>query len=314
MSSEIRDVIMVGAGPSSLAAAVYTTREDVDTVLYEKAVIGGLAAITDQIDNYPGFAEGIAGMELADQLQKQAERFGAEIDFGDVTALRDDGKLKTLTIDGKEVQAKTVLIGTGSDYNKLGIPGESEYYGRGVHYCATCDGAFYRDKNLVVVGGGNSAVQEAIFLTRFTTHIDLLVRSTIKASEVLQKDLQPFIDDGRITVHIGTTPDEIVTTDSKVTEVKATKNGQAVSFSTDGVFVFVGLKPNTQFLQGSGVELDEQGLVKTDKQLSTNIPGVFAAGDVRSGATMQIASAVGEGAAAALTIREYLDDQARLAA
>jgi thioredoxin reductase (NADPH) len=307
----IRDVIMVGAGPSALAAAVYTTREDIDTVLYEKSVIGGLAAITDQVDNYPGFPDGIAGMTLADQLQKQAVRFGAHIDFGDISGIRDDGDVKTVIVDGKEVKAKAVLIATGSDYNKLGIPGEAEYYGRGVHYCATCDGAFYREKRLVVVGGGNSAVQEAIFLTRFTTHIDLLVRSTIKASEVLQHDLQKYVDEGKITVHLGVTPDEIITVDNKVTSVQATQDGQPVTIETDGVFIFVGLKPNTQFLQDSGIELDEQGLIKTDTHLSTTMPGVFASGDVRSGATMQIASAVGEGATAALSIREYLDELSR---
>lgn len=309
MDQKIRDVVMIGAGPSALAAAVYTTREDIDTVLYEKGVVGGLAAITDQVDNYPGFADGIAGLTLADQLQKQAERFGAHIEFGDVSSIRDNGDTKTVVVDDEEVTARTVLIATGSDYNKLGIPGEAEYYGRGVHYCATCDGAFYRNKRLVVVGGGNSAVQEAIFLTRFTTHIDLLVRSTIKASEVLQRDLQKYIDEGKITVHLQTTSQEIVAVDGKVTEVKATKEGAPTTFATDGVFVFVGLKPNTQFLAGSGVELDEYGLIKTDLHLSTNISGVFASGDVRSGATMQIASAVGEGATAALSIREYLDAQ-----
>jgi thioredoxin reductase (NADPH) len=309
MEKDIRDVVMIGAGPSALAAAVYTTREDIDTVLYEKGVIGGLAAITDQVDNYPGFPDGIPGMQLADQLEKQAERFGAHIEFGDVSAIRNDGDVKTVVVDGNEVKARTVLIATGSDYNKIGVPGEAEYYGRGVHYCATCDGAFYRDKKLVVVGGGNSAVQEAIFLTRFTSHIDLLVRSTVKASEVLQHDLQKYIDEGKITVHLGTTTDEIVAADSKVREVKATKNGEKVSFETDGVFIFVGLKPNTQFLAGSGIECDEQGLIKTNLHLETSMPGVFASGDVRSGATMQIASAVGEGATAALSIREYLDGQ-----
>lgn len=309
MDTKVWDVVMIGAGPSALAAAVYTTREDIDTVLYEKGVIGGLAAITDQVDNYPGFVEGIPGLKLADQLQKQAERFGAQLEFGDVSAVRDEGETKVVVVDGKEVKARTVLIATGSDYNKLGIPGEGEYYGRGVHYCATCDGAFYRDKRLVVVGGGNSALQEAIFLTRFTTHIDMLVRSSIKASDVLQHDLQRYIDEGKITVHLNTTTDEIVAVDGKVTEVKATKDGEKTTFKTDGVFVFVGLKPNTQFLKGSGIELDERGLIKTDRHLSTNIPGIFASGDVRSGATMQIASAVGEGATAALSIREYLDGQ-----
>jgi thioredoxin reductase (NADPH) len=309
MTDKIHDVVMVGAGPSALAAAVYTTREDIETVLYEKGVIGGLAAITDQVDNYPGFPDGIAGLTLADQLQKQAERFGADIEFGDVSAIRDDGDIKTLIVDGAEVKAKTVLIATGSDYNKIGVPGELEYYGRGVHYCATCDGAFYREKRLVVVGGGNSAVQEAIFLTRFTTHIDLLVRSTIKASEVLQHELQKFVDEGKITVHLNTTTEEIVATDNKITSVNVIKDGVSAVIETDGVFVFVGLKPNTGFLKDSGIELDEQGLIKTDGHLSTNMPGVFASGDVRSGATMQIASAVGEGATAALSIREYIDGQ-----
>lgn len=307
MSDKIYDTVMVGAGPSALAAAVYTTREDIETVLYEKGVIGGLAAITDKVDNYPGFPDGIEGMTLAGQLEKQAERFGAQIEFGQVESIRSDGDIKTLVIDGQDVKARSVLIATGSDYNKLGIPGEAEYYGRGVHYCATCDGAFYREKKLVVVGGGNSAVQEAIFLTRFTSHIDLLVRSTIKASEVLQQDLQKYVDEGKITVHLATTPNEIIVTEGKMEKVTATKNGEPINFVTDGVFIFVGLKPNTEFLSGSGVELDEQGLVKTDTHLETSVKGIFASGDVRSGATMQIASAVGEGATAALAIREYLD-------
>ena len=306
--NEIRDVVMIGAGPSSLAAAIYTTREDIDTVIYEKGAIGGLAAITDMVDNYPGFPNGIEGLVLAGQLEKQAERFGASIEFGEISEVRVEDDIKIIVVDGVEVKAKTVLIATGSDYNKIGVPGEAEFYGRGVHYCATCDGAFYRDKKLVVIGGGNSAVQEAIFLTRFASHIDLLVRSTLKASEVLQHDLDEFIENGKITVHTHTVTDEIVAVDGKVKSVKATKDGKATTFNIDGVFVFVGLKPNTKFLSGSGIELDEQGLVKTDGTLETNVSGIFASGDVRSGATMQIASAVGEGATAALSIREYLDE------
>jgi len=307
----IRDVIMIGAGPSSLAAAIYTTREDIDTVLYEKSAIGGLAAITDIVDNYPGFPEGIEGLTLAGELEKQAKRFGAEVEYGQVDAIKVDGDVKVVTVDGQDVKARTVLIATGSDYKKIGVPGEAEYYGRGVHYCATCDGAFYREKKLAVIGGGNSAVQETLFLTRYSSHIDLLVRSTIKASDVLQRELQKFIDEGKVTVHLDTTTDEIVAVDGKVTKVKATKAGKPIEFDVDGVFVFVGLIPNTQFLGESGIEVDEQGLIKTNQHLETNIPGVFASGDVRSGATMQIASAVGEGATAALSIREYLDELKR---
>jgi len=313
MDSSVKEVLMIGAGPSSLAAAIYTTREDIDTTLYEKSAIGGLAAITDIVDNYPGFPEGIEGLTLAGHLEKQAERFGAHIEYGDVTALREEGDLKVVTVDGVEVKAKVVLIATGSDYKKIGVPGEAELYGRGVHYCATCDGAFYRDKKLVVIGGGNSAFQEALFLTRYTTHIDLLVRSTVKASDVLQRDMQKFVDEGKVTVHLNTTTEEIVASDGRVTAVNAIKNGEALTFDTDGVFVFVGLLPNTQFLEGSGIELDERGLIKTDQHLHTNMKGVFASGDVRSGATMQIASAVGEGASAALSIREYLEDYDRAA-
>lgn len=309
-----RKVVMIGAGPSALAAAVYTTREDLDTVLFEKGVIGGLAAITDWVDNYPGFPQGIEGLKLAEALQGQAERFGADIQFGEVTKIsREDGDLVVETTDGK-TRAGAVLIATGSDYKKIGVPGEQEYYGRGVHYCATCDGAFYRDKRLVVVGGGNSAVQEALFLTRFTTHIDLLVRSKLRASEVLQRELDEAVKEGKISVHLETTTDEIVAEDGNVTKVVGTQGGEKKEFACDGVFIFVGLLPNTQFLGSSSIDLDEVGLIKTNENLETSLSGVFASGDVRSGATMQIASAVGEGATAALKIREYLEEQARATA
>jgi thioredoxin reductase (NADPH) len=185
-----------------------------------------------------------------------------------------------------------------------------EFYARGVHYCATCDGAFYRDKRLVVVGGGNSAVQEGIFLTRFASHIDMLVRSKIKASDVLQKELQKHKD--KITVHLGVTTDEIIGENNHVTKVIGTQDGQKVEFATDGVFVFVGLDPNTKFLDGSGVELDERKFVLSDARLMTKVPGIFVAGDVRSGATLQIASATGEGATSALMIREYLENHQKI--
>lgn len=304
---EIHKVITIGAGPAALAAAVYTTREDLETLMFEKGVIGGLAAITDWVDNYPGFAKGIAGLELAEGLRQQAERFGAKIELGEVMSLKKEGDHIKLDTTSGDMLAEAVLIATGSDYKKIGVPGEQEYYARGVHYCATCDGAFYRDKHLVVVGGGNSAVQEAIFLTRFATKIDLLVRSKLRASDVLIKELEKHKD--KITVHLGTTTDEIVGKDGKVVKVVGTKDGKKTDFPTDGVFVFVGLLPNTQFLKDSGVELDEVGLIKTNTELHSSLPGVFAAGDVRSGATLQIASAVGEGATAALMIRKFLEEK-----
>lgn len=304
-------VVMVGAGPSALAAAVYTTRENIDTVLIEKGVIGGLAAITDLIDNYPGFSKGIAGLELAEELRKQADRFGAKIELGEVESVSQEGELLRVKSTDGDMLADAVLIATGSDYRKLGIPGEKEYYGRGVHYCATCDGAFYKDKRIIVVGSGNSAAQESLFLTRFATHIDVLIRGDHwKASEVLVEEIEK---NEKISVHYNVTSEEIIGENNLVKKVKAKKtdSNEAVEFETDGVFVFIGLLPNTQFLKDSDVTLDEHGFVVTDTELKTSVPGVFCSGDVRSGATMQIASAVGEGATAALKIREYLEQKQR---
>lgn len=308
----VHDLVIVGAGPAALSAALYTAREDIDTVLYEKGAIGGLAAVTDWVDNYPGFAKGIAGLELSEAMRAQAERFGARIELGEVSALakQSDGLIKLQTTEG-EVLARAVLIATGSSYRQIGVPGEQEYYAKGVHYCATCDGAFYRDKKLVVVGGGNSAAQESLFLTKFASHIDMLVRSKLKASEVLVKELAKHQD--KITIHLGTTTDQVVGEGGHVIKVIGTNSatGQKVEYPTDGVFVFVGLDPNTKFLAGSGVQLDERGFVKSDASLMTSLPGVFVAGDVRAGATLQIASASGEGATAALMIRQYLEDLER---
>ncbi|MDL2342028.1 MAG: FAD-dependent oxidoreductase [Patescibacteria group bacterium] len=303
------DIIIVGAGPAALTAAIYTTREDIETLLFERGVVGGLAAVTDKIDNYPGFPDGVAGLTLADDLRKQAERFGAVIELGEVTGLKTQGDKTLVSSTSGDMLARAVLLAVGSDYKKIGVPGELEYYARGVHYCATCDGAFYRDKKIVVVGGGNSAVQEAIFLTRFTTHIDLLVRSKMRASDVLQKDLQKFVDDGKITIHLNTTTDEIVGENNSVNKVVITEDGTKKDLAVDGVFVFVGLEPNSQFLKDTPVELDEIGFIKSDDRMMTSMPGVFVAGDIRAGATMQIASAAGEGATAALKMREYLEGQ-----
>ena len=300
------EVVMIGAGPSALAAAVYTTRENIDTVLLEKGVIGGLAAITDLVDNYPGFEKGVSGLELAQKLQAQAERFGAKIELAEVTAIEDHGGFRLVKTSDGTYRAKAVLIATGSDYKKLKVPGEEEYYGRGVHYCATCDGAFYNGKRLVVVGGGNSAAQETLFLTRFASHIDILIRSDWKASDILIEEIEKH---EAIDVHKGVTIDSIVGEDNQVTKVvtTVTDTGEKKEFTTDGVFVFVGLMPNTGFLKSASIELDDRGIIKTDNNLQTSMTGVFASGDVRSGATMQIASAVGEGATAALKIRQFIE-------
>lgn len=305
----IHDVVMIGAGPTSLAAAIYTAREDINTLIIEKGVIGGLAAVTDKVDNYPGFPDGIEGLELAENLRKQAERFGAVIELDEVQSVHKNGDVFEIATVIGGYKAKTVLVGTGSQWKKLGVPGETEFYGKGVHNCATCDGAFYRDRRLIVIGSGNSSAQEALFLTKFASHIDILIRSSAwKASEVLVHEVEK---NEKITVHFNTTTDEIIGGVNenglpKIEKVIGTKNGVKTDFETDGVFVFVGLVPVTYFLKDSGVEFDDAGFIKTDQKLMTAVPGLFAAGDVRSGATMQIASAVGEGATAALSIREYL--------
>ena len=308
MQEKQYEVVTIGAGPTALTAAIYTTREDIETVLLEKGVIGGLAATTDWIDNYPGFPDGISGIDLSENLRKQAERFGAKIDLAEVSDVSyEDGLVKLSTTDG-QISAKAVLIATGSDYKKLGIPGETEYYARGVHYCATCDGAFYRDKKIAVVGGGNSAVQEALFLTKFASSVDLLVRSDkFRASDVLLHELEK---NDKITVHMNTTTDEIVGNDQFVNKVIGTDKlaNKKVEFDVDGVFIFIGLLPNTGFLNGK-VELDEIGLIKTDDQLKTNIQGVFAAGDVQDKIYRQAVTSAGSGCMAALDAERYLAEK-----
>lgn len=308
MTEKVRDLVIIGAGPSALTAALYSARENIETVLYEKSTVGGLAAITDMIDNYPGFPDGVSGYEIADRMQRQAERFGAKIEYGEVTSISKKGKELDIEVGGKSIKSKSVLIATGCSYIKIGVPGESEYYGRGVHYCATCDGAFYKNKNVVVIGGGNSAVQEAIFLTRFAKHVDIISLFNISACEVLQNEVKNFVKNGTISIYTNTNTKEIVASDNKVIGVRVDQNGKELVINTDGVFVFIGLKPNTQFINNSNIKLDDKGFIKTDCNFQTSMAGVFASGDVRSGATMQVASAVGEGATASISIREYLDN------
>ncbi|MBI4100950.1 FAD-dependent oxidoreductase [Candidatus Microgenomates bacterium] len=302
------DLVIIGGGPAALAAGIYTTREDIETLILEKGVVGGLAAITYSIENYPGFPEGVGGMELSERFRKQAERFGAKLEYGDVTKIEDGPEVKKVITADKQYQTKAILIATGNDYRKAGVKGEEEYHGKGVHYCATCDGPLYKGRRLAVIGGGNSAAQESLFLARLAEHIDILIRGDKwKASDVLIDRINAAKN---MTAHFNTVAEEIVGSEQGIVNKVITKNNQAgetQELAVEGVFVFVGLVPNTKFLEGSRVELDERGFVKTNQRLGTNLVGIFCAGDVRSGATEQIASAVGEGAAAALAIREYLD-------
>ena len=300
------DCLIIGGGPAALSAAVYTSREDIQTLIVEKGVVGGLAAITEKVDNYPGFAQGVAGLELAQQLQQQAERFGTVLEMDEVLALKTAGSGFVATLASQQqILTKTVLIATGSEWKKLNIEGEDQFYGRGIHNCATCDGAFYRDKELIVIGGGNSAAQESLFLTKFAKKIQILIRKDhFKASDILVKDVEKH---PKIEVCFQTSPRAFRARSGGGLEVVVERGGQEELMSADGVFVFIGLRPNTGFLDAKWLKLDEFGFVLTDISFATNVPGIFAAGDVRSGATMQIASAVGEGASAALSIRHFLE-------
>lgn len=306
MSEKIWDTVIIGAGPAGLSAGLYTSREGLTTLILESKIVGGMMTSTDRIDNYPGFSE-VKGLELSQKMEDQAKKYGAVVGFAEVTQLAPIFENYKLTLsDGREVQSRSVLIAVGNEYLSLNVPGEKELSGHGVHFCATCDGAFYAGKNIAVIGGGNSAIEESIFLTRFVKHIDLIVRSTIKASQVLQAELADYIETGQITVHLRSTVEEIIHDEKKVTGVRI-NSGQDKIIDVDGVFVFIGLKPNAQFLESAQIMFDDKGFLIVSENNQTNLPGVFVAGDIRSGAVRQIATACGDGVKAALAIRDYLN-------
>lgn len=304
--NDIWDLVIIGAGPSALTAAVYAGREGLRTLVLEKQLIGGQVATIDMVDNYPGFANGVEGLMLAQDFEAQARRFGAEIKFGEATGLRRDGDRVVVQTDAGNITGRTVLLATGSSYRRLDILGEADYFGRGIHYCATCDGALYKDKDLVTVGGANSAVQEALFLTKFAKHITMLVRSWIKADSILKDRLNQAIESGKITLMEGWRPAEIVAIDGQMSGVVATDDHDSRQINCDGMFVFAGSIPNTGFLRDTDVRLDDTGLIITDDKLHTAMDNVWAAGDVRVGAAKQIVSAAGDGATAAIQIGKYL--------
>ncbi len=305
--SKFYDLIVVGSGPAGLTAALYAAREGIETLVIERGGIGGQAGVTERLDNFPGFPEGISGSEFADRLRQQAERFGVEIlSAQDVTGIDVDGDYRIVrTADGAEYRAWAVLLTLGSTYRRLEVPGEDDFIGAGVHFCATCDGAFYRDQDVLVVGGGNSAGEESIFLTKFAKKVTIITRDVqLSASKVVVEKVN---EHPKIEVITSATPAEFRGTDGKLDTVvlKNTKTGELTDVKTNGVFVFIGLTPNTGIIEGQ-VNLDERGFILTDGMLATSVAGVFAAGDCREGSTKQAASAAGEGAAVALAIRRYI--------
>lgn len=299
------DVVIVGGGPAGLSAALYTARENLKTLVLDKGAFGGMAAVTETIDNYPGFKDGVGGRTLIDEMVGQAERFGAVCEsFVQVTGVEKVGKGFTVHAEDNAYQAKTVLIASGSTYRQLHVPGEQELIGRGIHFCATCDAPLYKDKHVVVIGGGNSALQEGLFIARFAQSIDMLVNgSELTGSQVLQDAVAA---EKKITVHYGAQTERIEKSETRgPITIRTLKDGQPRPFEADGVFVFIGLLPNSEeFIE---VGCDTHNFILSDQTFQTKVPGIFVAGDVRSGSTWQIGAAVGEGISAALAMREYID-------
>lgn len=300
------DLICIGGGPASLTAALYAAREGLDVLVIEKSGLGGQAGVTEKLDNFPGFPDGIGGGEFADRLVEQARRFGVELlQAQEVVGLREEEESKYVkTADGREYGARAVLIATGSTYRRLGVPGEDELIGAGVHFCATCDGPFYKGQPVAVIGGGNSAGEESLFLTRFADRVTLLVRGpAMTASQIVVDKVttNPKIDvrfNTEVTALHGEAKLSGITVRDRV-------SGSIEELHPKGVFVFIGLRPNSDWLPPK-IKRDAAGFVVTKINLETSMRGVFAAGDVRLGSTKQAASAAGEGATAALMVREYL--------
>ncbi len=301
------DVAVVGAGPGGMTAAIYCSRARLNTVVLERNTAGGIMAVTERIENYPGFPEGITGFDLAEKMKQQAGQFGADLrEITGVEALEQssDGTWRVVT-DEDTVIARAVILSPGVEARKLGVPGEAEFMGRGVSYCATCDGPLYRDKEVVVIGGGNAAVEEGMFLTRFasTVHVvhrrDALRATAIAQERAFAKDNMHFVWNGVVRRIVGDTKVEAV-------EYEDVVDGTLHTLPVSGVFFYVGQIPQTGFVRGL-VELDEAGYIVTDGQLCAGRPGLFACGDARAGLIKQIANAVGEGALAAIQAERYLE-------
>ncbi len=308
-TNKVYDLIVVGAGAAGLTSAIYASRDGWETLVLEKEATGGLAATTHLIENYPGFPEGIDGSELMEKFAEQAKRFGAQIvEFEEVTSLKknDDGIFEIATT-GATYKGRTVILATGSRPKHLGIPGEEEFANKGVSYCATCDGPLFKGQDVVVIGCGNSGLQEAQILLEYAksvTFIEFLPYSI--AEKVLQDRV---VNHPKVKCYFSHMAVEIKGDDFvNAIVIKDRETGELKEIPTQGVFVYVGYQPYTDFVKGF-VELDERGYIVTDRHMHTNVPGVFAAGDVRSGNLAQVAVAVGDGAKAAIAVREYLQAQ-----
>lgn len=307
MSEEkIYDVIIAGAGPAGMTAAVYTSRASLSTLMLERGVPGGQMANTEEVENYPGF-DHILGPDLSNKMFDHAKKFGAEYAYGDIKEIVDEGDCKLVKAGSKEFRTRAVILSTGAEYKKIGVPGEKELGGRGVSYCAVCDGAFFKGKDLVVVGGGDSAVEEGVYLTRFANKVTIVHRrGELRAQKILQ---QRAFDNEKVDFIWNHTVKEINDKDGKVGSVTlvSTDNGKETEFQADGVFIYIGMIPLTKPFQNLGITND-MGYIVTNEQMETKVPGIFAAGDVREKELRQIVTATGDGSIAAQAAQHYVEE------
>lgn len=303
-NDKIYDVAVIGGGPAGLSAALYSARALLSTLVLELGLPGGQAFNTDAIANYPGFPGEVTGPELMEKMEKQTRSFGAEFVTAEINALAPDNNIWLCRAGDNVYRSKTVIVAAGANPRRLGAPGESEFAGAGVSYCATCDGAFYRDKEIIVVGGGDAALQEAIFLTRFASRVTVVHRrDELRATKVIQ---QKAFRNEKISFRWSSVVERIQG-GNKVEAVvlKNVKDGTLTTQQTDGVFIYVGTRPNSEFLPAE-IERNQQGYLITDDAMRTTLPGVFAAGDIRQKLLRQIVTAVSDGATAAVAANEYI--------
>jgi thioredoxin reductase (NADPH) len=302
-----QDLIIIGGGPAGLTAALYAARASAAPLVLIGELVGGQAATTDEIENYPGFPDGIGGAALAQQMQTHAEKFGAQFQFQTVTSVNLETYPFEVNTRSQQYTAKAVIITTGSSPRKLGVPGEVKFAAHGVSYCATCDGYFFKDKRVVVVGGGNSALDEGLFLTRLVKDVQIVHRrDQLRADPILQE--RAFANPKISFVWDSVVEEILGDTEANAVRVRNVKTGEVSVIDTDGVFIYIGHVPNTKLFEGQ-LELDESGYILTDRQQHTNIPGVYAAGDVQDPIFRQIVTAAGTGSAAAIRAVHFLDEQ-----
>lgn len=302
------DLVIIGGGPAGLTAGIYASRSRLDTLLLEKITPGGQALVTDWIENYPGFPGGISGPDLVMNMVDQAKKFDLKIESAEVQSMDFSGPLKKIVLDnGTVLETKAVIIASGASPRKLGVPGEDRFYGKGISFCGTCDGPFFRNKDVIAIGGGDTAIQESIFLTKFVNKVYLVHRrDKLRAAKILQErafsnDKISFVWDSVVTSFNG----GLMSLESA--SVKNIKTGESSEIKIDGAFIWIGILPNTSFI-GNTVALDEYGFIKVNDKMETSVPGVFAAGDVRDTPLRQIATAVGDSAIAAMSAEHYIEN------